>query len=289
MAGGAQHDESEEHEYCKETDTYQLADLEILGEKGKALECKIGSGNETVVRDFKFHTLEEAEAFSRVCAKLNKMATERTQRQLSNFRASPSSKESAIQTLQDTMNTAASDGQRVTPMDATEGGIAVLCEIVSAQNVPVADIYSTDPYVIVRVGKSEIHRTAVISKDLDPIWTVQTGSLFLLEMDPEEFFKSSSMNFVIKDYDQFGANEIVGSVHVPLQDVLSGTGERQEYPIVPKKEFQTSRGQDLKPRLFLRFRPATADDISVSTRMEVFFWGDLPEYRDLTYLLYTSL
>jgi hypothetical protein len=42
--------------------------------------------------------------------------------------------------------------------------INLLIEIVSASNLPAADIYTSDPYIVVREASKEVHRTKVISK-----------------------------------------------------------------------------------------------------------------------------
>ena len=42
--------------------------------------------------------------------------------------------------------------------------IDLLIEIVSATNLPVADIFSSDPFVVVRDGTKELHRTQVLKK-----------------------------------------------------------------------------------------------------------------------------
>jgi hypothetical protein len=42
--------------------------------------------------------------------------------------------------------------------------INLLIEIVSASDLPAADIYTSDPYVVVQEASKEIHRTKVISK-----------------------------------------------------------------------------------------------------------------------------
>jgi C2 domain len=126
----------------------------------------------------------------------------------------------------------------------------------------VADIISTDAYVICRMAGREIHRTSVISKNLSPIWTLETGSLFLIQMSPEEFFAANSgMDLVLKDYDAVGANEILGSVTVSLDELLAGTGDRKGFEIVPDRKMvkQTKR----KSMLYLRFKHATKDDIDV--------------------------
>lgn len=246
----------EDAEFSIETDTYELSDMEILEQKSKTLECRLGSGNETVVRELRFPTAEEADTFARAYAKMNRMTSERTQEQLTRFRESNALRtKSAVQRIERELAKVNNDKEK---------GIAILCEIVSALSLPIADVFSTDPYIIVRMGKKEIHRTAVISKDRDPIFTIQTGSLFLLEMSPEEFFTFPSMNFVVKDFDQFGGNEIIGAVHVPIRDVLAGNGERREYLVIPRKNFQHSKNEEFKPRLYLRFRPASKEDISVS-------------------------
>ena len=42
--------------------------------------------------------------------------------------------------------------------------INLLIEIVSATDLPIADIVSTDPYVVVYLGNQKIHKTGFISK-----------------------------------------------------------------------------------------------------------------------------
>lgn len=47
----------------------------------------------------------------------------------------------------------------------THGNVSLLVEIVSASDLPIADAKSTDPYVIVFMGKQIIHRTKTIPKE----------------------------------------------------------------------------------------------------------------------------
>lgn len=42
--------------------------------------------------------------------------------------------------------------------------VNILVEIVSATDLPIADMKSTDPYIVVYLGKQEVHRTKPISK-----------------------------------------------------------------------------------------------------------------------------
>lgn len=141
--------------------------------------------------------------------------------------------------------------------------INLLVEIVSANDLPIGDITSSDPYVIVFMNGKELHRTAVIHNNLNPIWTLSTGSLFLVEMTPEEFFSSSAgMTFVIKDEDTIGSNETLATVTVPLEVLLEGKGERVGYVIEPHDK--PDKKPEREGKLFLRFKKATAEDIDVS-------------------------
>lgn len=225
---------------------YTSEQIEVLKVSRSTVEVKLGNGNETVVRDFRFGSSREAARFEEGLAHVKSLEKERTKRQIDKFRQT--------------------QGQDETTRDVEVGTdqpqkIDVLVEIVSATDLPVADIVSTDAYVIARMAGKEIHRTDVISKSLNPIWTLETGALFVVRMSPEEFFAASSgMNFIVKDYDAVGANEILGNVSIPLQDMLDGTGDRIGYDIVPDKNSPKAQAGKT-PKLFLRFKRAAQSDI----------------------------
>jgi hypothetical protein len=76
------------------------------------------------------------------------------------------------------------------------------------------------------------HKTGVVSKTLNPVWALSTGSLFLIETNLSDFFDiASHIEFIIKDYDTVGENDILGSTLVSKTDILAGDGERNEYEI----------------------------------------------------------
>jgi Ca2+-dependent lipid-binding protein len=223
--------------------------FQILEVKGRTCSCQLGTGYSRVIREIKFETTPEVESFQRALEKVKRLEDERGQRQLQLFREIQRKKKIKASEKADDVS------------DDKE--IAILGEIVSAKSLPIADIISTDPYVIVQLGTNEIHRTKILSRTLDPIWTLQTGSLFLIRMAPEDFFRNGGMVFVVKDFDQIGANETLGTVRVPLTDILEKVGEREEYSIEPSKQFRksiTKKGSKLN----LRFREASEDDIKVS-------------------------
>jgi Ca2+-dependent lipid-binding protein len=141
--------------------------------------------------------------------------------------------------------------------------INLLVEIVSAVNLPKADVGGTsDPYCVVKMKGSEIHRTKVIKQNLQPIWTLETGSMFCILSTPEEFFASSSgISFTIIDHDIAGSDDVLATVSVPLNVALESKGERTEYSMTLDKAF--AKKGTKSPSLFLRIKPASQDDIEV--------------------------
>lgn len=229
-------DDSDDNKEWRLHSHFRSDDLEILKVHGRTVEIKLGSGHETIIRDLKFDNEDHATKFRDIITKTKNLERERTQRQVAKYRAANVKKSPQAGEGDETMQQSPRDISETVMEEGDGAHIKILVEIVSATDLPIADITSTDAYIIVRFKGKEIHRTRVISKTLDPIWSLTTGSLFLLNMSPEEFFGASSgMLFVIKDYDAVGSNDIIGRVNVSLDDVLNGTGDRVGYNIVPHK------------------------------------------------------
>lgn len=71
------------------------------------------------------------------------------------------------------------------------------------------------------------------SHSLNPIWTIGSGSLFILDVTPEVFFGSAQgLSFIIKDYDTMSKNDTLGKVFVTQEDLLNGDGERTEFKLI---------------------------------------------------------
>ena len=81
--------------------------------------------------------------------------------------------------------------------------------------------------------KSVLANRVASFDSLDPIWTVNDGSLFLLEVEAEQLFLQDGMKLLVKDYDQFGANDTLGLVKVHPTALYRGSGERMEFKIQP--------------------------------------------------------
>lgn len=129
------------------------------------------------VRDVKFESEDEVRSFLKVLNVMSLREKERADRQLDRYRqqkllkGQKMAQQEAPATPTTTDEEAKSrDIQDLLSVPNDDENINLLVEIVGATDLPVADISSTDPYVVVRMGGKDIHRTGVISKDLDPIW-----------------------------------------------------------------------------------------------------------------------
>lgn len=192
----------------REHRNFNLDDVELLKLTSKTLEVKLGAGNETIVRDLRFASTQEAATFRDAVTKLKTLESERAARQVAKYRAASLSidggpaKKKPTKAAGDELSSPLNADETIAENDDEEDDderVNLLVEIVSARDLPVADITSTDAYIVVRMKGKEIHRTGVVGKNLSPIWTVENGSLFLLQMSPEEFFSSQSgMTFVLK-------------------------------------------------------------------------------------------
>ena len=111
------------------------------------------------------------------------------------------------------------------------------------------------------------HRNSILSQllapiRLNPIWTVDNGSLFIMSTTAEEFFSyDSGLSFVIKDYDNLGSNEVIARLAVSQTDLLSMKGERKAFSL------EVRSGENFKmateffgPKFYLRVRPAQKAD-----------------------------
>jgi hypothetical protein len=92
---------------------------------------------------------------------------------------------------------------------------------------------------------------------LDPVWTLKTGSLFLMTVESKALFLSEGLTCLIKDYDRLGRNESLGVIIVPPQDLYAGKGERMEFKIQPKPGSKT---KEVPGSMAIRVRRATEKD-----------------------------
>jgi hypothetical protein len=179
---------------------------------------------------------------------------------------------------------------------AEEERSLVLLEIVGAMGLSNKVKTHIDPYCNVKVRRKEVHRTKAIQDDGNPIWTVKTQSLCLLEIpinasmssksgttadttssindDDDEDTKRStkeetSESTAVALVSPPGAEDsvtieiyhgmrLLGTVTVFFDEVLQAVGDRVEYAIQPPPDGKNS---NMKAVLALRFRKATRDDL----------------------------
>ena len=162
----------------------------------------------------------------------------------------------------------------------------------------------------VYLGEELVHKTNIISADNNPIWTVQTNSLGILQVPDlrstdvplqqeeaqeqqqvEEEESRGTTSTALSSYKTppdetktyvvvklVNGKECLGSVNIPLGHVLNAQGEREEFPLVGKN----SNSSDTKETsiLALRFRPASQEDIA--------FVNDVEHRRNSSMLVSTA-
>lgn len=140
----------------------------------------------------------------------------------------------------------------------------LLVEVVSASDLRIADVLGlSDPYVTVMMKDKVIHKTKVISKDLDPIWTVSNGSLFLITETVRDFYFAGSLNFTVSDFDKVGKDDTLGQVFVNQEHLYFLDGKREEFDLhMPRQNHKPQKG-----RIAIRTRVASEKDIGFSNRL----------------------
>jgi hypothetical protein len=99
------------------------------------------------------------------------------------------------------------------------------------------------------------------TRRLDPIWTVKTKSLFLLEVDAAELFLSEGLLCILYDFDKVGKNEKLGAITIPPKTLYEAKGERMEFKLGPSP----GETKDVPGYLAIRCRRATEYDANFMT------------------------
>jgi C2 domain len=268
----------------------KINEMEILKLYGRTVEVQMGVAEDLVVRDLCFKSKEDANTFVKVFKEMRKLQRERGMRMIASHQRDleigqfTSSKDGngggirsrgidfgmdsddddnklSVRTKKSQRRDCCSCMSKRGPKFPSQ--INLLVEIVSATDLPIADVYSSDPYVLVRDSQIEWHKTRVIQKSLNPVWCLSTGSLFLIKTTLFNFFESSNtVDFIVKDYDTIGEDEILGRVIIPKTEMLSGTGERHDYELTAHAGKHGVQYKGKKAYLALRFRLASEDDLA---------------------------
>lgn len=219
---------------------FPIRSMNIKGTSRTAVFISIQLGRVLQRRQIIFETLEEAQEFVALVHREKERDDERSGQKL----------------------TVIFQGK---PPPEIEQTITFLIEVVSGWDLPIADLFRSDPYVLCSFNGKIIHRTSIISNTLDPIWTVKTGSLFLFTVKVEDLFISEGILFEVMDYDTLGSHELLGRCVLPPQTIYEGKGQRLQFKLTGAgtSSMKSSRItlEEQPGYLALRCRRASQSDI----------------------------
>lgn len=144
----------------------------------------------------------------------------------------------------------------------------LLVEIVGAEDLAAGDLKSSDPYVVVKFGEKEIHRTKYIAKTLNPIWTLRQKAFFIVSVPAKDLFiEGDGLDFLVYDFDFQGSHELLGAAKAPASDLYKAKEERLVYPLKPLKVATRTLGHE-KGTIAIRCRRASVRDKDFISKFE---------------------
>jgi hypothetical protein len=117
-------------------------------------------------------------------------------------------------------------------------------------------------------------KSCEIDESLNPIWTIQSGSLFILSILAKDLFAGDGLFCRVVDYDVLSSDDL-GYFVVPPDVLYKGNGERVEFKL---KAPPRSKG-DVPGHLAIRCRRATQYDKDF---MEEFRSSEAPKTSTLS-------
>ena len=149
--------------------------------------------------------------------------------------------------------------------------LKVLVEIVSCELTPSQEILNSEPNktklydvcCICELSSKEIHRTSYIHKTIEPIWTINTKSLFLLRTTTSKLQSGLTFSILhdsgLLKLGKVGKSSLssFGSINVPYETIISCKRNRLDFDVKPS---DFSRDHGIDPKLALRFDIADEKD-----------------------------
>ncbi len=177
------------------------------------------------------------------------------------------------------------------PPQSEDRQLKILIDIVSAKYLPITDTRSNDPYVIAMFGGKEIHRTKYVEKSLNPIWTIEHKSVFVLDVSVRELFEQPDLGLVliIKDYDFATEDDNVGLAIIPPSDLYIASGQRIHYEVQPLAESKSAlstrdSSADFLSRIARAFTPSITLRCRHATQYDIDFLDACYNNRRLSFL-----
>lgn len=97
--------------------------------------------------------------------------------------------------------------------------------IIAGRGLPVMDRTGelTDPYVEIRFGDLDPHRTSIFRKSLNPVWNED----FRLEISDDAMLQDEPLELRVFDYDAITADDAIGTVMLDLNPLLASESTGQ--------------------------------------------------------------
>lgn len=137
----------------------------------------------------------------------------------------------------------------------------LLIEIVSCRNLlPVHKSGFSNPYVKIRFGTSDKHKTSYIEKTLNPSFLPQHKNTYILKASPKEVYNRKGIQLIVKDHDTFGINDDIGVATVSAEELYLAEGQDKEIRLEPPKGSKHFANGELAGFITIRVREATRGD-----------------------------
>lgn len=242
----------------KKEQTWDYRRLLFLGQKSKVCTISMTYRGSTKKKfDISFESEEEARDFQRVFLDIKELRDKFVRRKFAASRIHTNFGESFD--YEDSEFLELIDPETEKKLKIPK--VKYLVEIVSAANLSSNSAsHKPNPYVICKVGHTEVHRTLIISKSTHPIWTISTKSFFLFEIKAE-YIRDGDNNLFFEVNDHFDgtkSDKNMGFASVPFQHIMNGNNERKIYDldtVNSEHEIKT------KGKIIISIRKATKEDI----------------------------
>jgi hypothetical protein len=157
----------------------------------------------------------------------------------------------------------ASSEEETTPPSTSK---ELLIEIVSCRDILAADKSSTsDPYVKIKLGGKDVHKTSHIEKTLNPAFSSAHKNAYIIKCPAKELYAKKGIELVV--YHDKGAlgftNDDLGSVKISGAQLYNAPEDQDmELPLTPpkKKDGASAAAADAAGFITIRVREATLGD-----------------------------
>eukprot|EP00547_Thalassionema_nitzschioides_P004044 CAMPEP_0194208036 /NCGR_PEP_ID=MMETSP0156-20130528/6606_1 /TAXON_ID=33649 /ORGANISM="Thalassionema nitzschioides, Strain L26-B" /LENGTH=402 /DNA_ID=CAMNT_0038934921 /DNA_START=77 /DNA_END=1285 /DNA_ORIENTATION=- len=135
--------------------------------------------------------------------------------------------------------------------------LSLLIDVVSCRDLLIADKFGkSDPYVMIFLGDKKLHQTKYIKQTLDPVYTEEHDSSFVLNVTARKLFGNEGLLFKLIDFDLLSSDDPIGEVQVSAEDLIVMDGEETEYEVTPPAD----RANEYAGQMTIRVQYANDED-----------------------------